>query len=168
MILRKKFITVLLFGLLLLNGVDSAAFAADICGSYVPTTGPHNTELRRFANNLKLNYVDAFVNIVNHIEHYGHLPSCYLSKQKARKQGWSPGKSLWKIRPGHAIGGNRFGNREQRLPQRYNRHYTEADLDYDGHKRGARRLVFVRNRPNQGLIWVTTDHYKSFHRIPKP
>ncbi|WP_333583830.1 ribonuclease domain-containing protein, partial [Rivihabitans pingtungensis] len=39
--------------------------------------------------------------------------------------------------------------------------WTEADLDYRGGKRNAKRLVFsARQR------FVTTDHYQTFVEIP--
>jgi hypothetical protein len=157
-----------LLGGLLLTGLTPAAVAAEVCGTRTASEGPHGSRLREFATRLRIRYIDAFVNIVNYIEDQGRLPDCYLSKQQARHEGWSPGKELWRLKPGYAIGGNAFGNRERKLPKRYNHHYVEADLDYDGYKRGAKRLVFVSDKTGQGLIWITTDHYKRFHRIPKP
>lgn len=162
------FLLCLLLGGLLPTGLTPTATAAQVCGTQISGEGPHDSTLKEFATRLQIRYVDAFVNVVNHIEEQGRLPDCYLTKQQARQKGWSPGKELWRVKPGYAIGGNAFGNRERKLPKRYNHHYVEADLDYDGHKRGAKRLVFVRDKPGQGLIWITTDHYKRFHRIPKP
>jgi hypothetical protein len=157
-----------LLGGLLFTGLTPTAFAAEVCGTRISSEGLHGSRLREFATRLQIRYIDAFVNIVNYIEEQGRLPDCYLTKQQGRDAGWSPGKKLWSFRPGYAIGGDAFGNRERKLPKRYNYHYTEADLDYDGYKRGAKRLIYVRDKPGQGLIWITTDHYRSFHRIPKP
>ena len=59
--------------------------------------------------------------------------------------------------------GDAFANREQRLPTRPGRHYYEADLDFACGKRNADRLIYS----NDGLRFVTTDHYQSFHEVPK-
>ncbi|BCL75080.1 hypothetical protein JHS3_08160 [Jeongeupia sp. HS-3] len=89
----------------------------------------------------------------------GALPERYVTKRDAQAAGWKPGRNLWQTLPGHSIGGDRFGNREQRLPRGQ---YREADLDYKGGKRGAKRLVFEP----QGRRFVTVDHYQTFTELP--
>ncbi|MBM3115587.1 ribonuclease domain-containing protein [Jeongeupia naejangsanensis] len=89
----------------------------------------------------------------------GRLPERYVTKRDAQTAGWQPGRDLWQVLPGHSIGGDRFGNREQRLPQGQ---YREADLDYRGGKRGAKRLVFEP----RGRRFVTVDHYRTFTELP--
>lgn len=59
------------------------------------------------------------------------------------------------------IGGDVFGNYEGKLPEKKGRSYREADLDDSEEKRGAARLVFS----NDGLIFYTGDHYRSFLRL---
>ena len=88
-----------------------------------------------------------------------------MRKNEARNLGWSGGP-LWGYAQGRAIGGDRFGNRERKLPNNYNGKYVEADLDYDGRRRGADRLLFVQNSRGKWLQWVTVDHYDRFHRVP--
>jgi guanyl-specific ribonuclease Sa len=69
------------------------------------------------------------------------------------------------VAPGAAIGGDRFGNREARLPSRWNGRYAEADLDYAGGHRGINRLIFVRGMgagEEEWLLFVTTDHERNF------
>ena len=39
----------------------------------------------------------------------------------------------------------------------------EADLDYRGGRRNARRLVFG----SDGSRWVTMDHYETFQAVPR-
>ena len=78
--------------------------------------------------------------------------------------GWRAGRTVATAVPSHSIGGDYFGNREGLLPAKYG-NYREADLDYDRGYRGASRLVFVQGRTDEGLIWVTTDHYDSFTKI---
>lgn len=92
---------------------------------------------------------------------YGHLPSNFITKKEAEKLGWSGG-SLEPFAPNMCIGGSRFGNYEGLLPQKEGRVYTECDIDTLGaEKRGAKRIVFS----NDGLIYYTEDHYKSFELL---
>ena len=63
---------------------------------------------------------------------------------------------------GKCIGGSRFGNYEDLLPEADGRTYTECDIDTLGaDSRGAKRIVFS----NDGLIYYTEDHYKSFELL---
>lgn len=56
----------------------------------------------------------------------------------------------------------RFGNYEGLLPEADGRTYTECDIDTLGaDSRGAKRIVFS----NDGLIYYTEDHYKSFELL---
>lgn len=96
-----------------------------------------------------------------YIHLYGHLPDNFLTKKEAEKLGWSGG-SLEPYAPGMCIGGSRFGNYEGLLPEAEGRTYTECDIDTLGaEKRGAKRIVFS----NDGLIYYTEDHYKSFELL---
>ena len=89
---------------------------------------------------------------------YGHLPDNFITKREAQDLGWGGG-SLEPYAPGKCIGGNRFGNYEGLLPEKEGRSYTECDIDTLGaSSRGAKRIVFS----NDGLIYYTADHYKSF------
>ena len=92
---------------------------------------------------------------------YGELPDNYITKAEARDLGWSSG-SVEDYAPGCAIGGDVFGNYEGLLPKVKGRVYYECDIDTNGyHSRGARRIVFS----NDGLIYYTHDHYKSFELL---
>jgi len=96
-----------------------------------------------------------------YIHLYGHLPPNFITKKEAEKLGWKGG-SLEPYAPGMCIGGSRFGNYEGLLPQADGRSYTECDIDTLGaDKRGAKRIVFS----NDGLIYYTEDHYKSFELL---
>ncbi|MEZ5826166.1 MAG: ribonuclease domain-containing protein [Geminicoccaceae bacterium] len=120
-------------------------------------------ELRNFAMLMGLRDIDGFVETVETVRDTGWLPTYYINKDEARDRGWYPGDDLCDSSPGSVIGGNRFGNREGRLPDRRGRRWTEADLDFDCGRRGARRLVFS----NDGLIFVTVDHYETFYEVPE-
>jgi ribonuclease T1 len=120
-------------------------------------------ELRAFAQEAGLNNAEQFAETVVSLREHKALPPHYLSKRDAEKLGWKPGQDLCRVAPGKAIGGDRFSNREQRVPAAVGRLWHEADLDYACGKRGARRLVWS----NDGLIFVTTDHYGTFKEVPK-
>lgn len=99
--------------------------------------------------------------IALYIHTYGHLPDNFITKKDAQALGW-PGGSLEPYAPGKCIGGSRFGNYEGLLPEADGRTYTECDIDTLGaDSRGAKRIVFS----NDGLIYYTEDHYKSFELL---
>lgn len=89
------------------------------------------------------------------------LPDKFVAKRQAQQAGWRPGKDLWNV-PAlrfKSIGGDHFGNREGRLPRG---DWREADLDYRGGHRGAKRLLFSRD----GQRRVTVNHYQTFVEVP--
>ncbi len=91
------------------------------------------------------------------------LPPRFVTKNRARKLGWKPGKDLWaseKLK-GKSIGGDAFSNREGRIPNG-KRVWHEADLDYTGGRRGPKRIVYS----NDGLRQITVDHYQTFKEVP--
>lgn len=94
---------------------------------------------------------------------YGHLPSNFITKDEAEDEGWkTEGLSLDEACPGMSIGGDRFGNREGRLPSAKGRTWYECDIDYNGGRsRNGKRIVFS----NDGLIYYTEDHYKTFEQL---
>ncbi len=99
--------------------------------------------------------------VVSFVRKNHRLPDYYITKKAARRRGWQPGKgNLCKVLPGKAIGGDLFGNRERKLPQKATRRYYEADINYDCGYRGKDRLVYS----SDGLIFVTKDHYRTFQK----
>ena len=93
---------------------------------------------------------------------YGELPGNYITKNKAKDLGWDNTKgNLWDVAPGKSIGGDRFYNNDDQLPEVKGRKYYECDIDYSGGYRGAERIVFS----NDGLIYYTGDHYNSFELL---
>ena len=96
-----------------------------------------------------------------YIHTYGKLPDNFITKDEARKLGWSGG-GLEGYAPGKCIGGDAFYNSEGLLPKKSGRKYTECDIDTLGaSSRGAKRIVFS----NDGLIYYTEDHYESFELL---
>ncbi len=97
--------------------------------------------------------------VANYVKQNHRLPDYYITKSEARKQGWNPSKgNLCDVLPGSAIGGDKFSNREGRLPD--NAKYFEADVNYSCGHRDTDRLIFTKN----GDVWVTHDHYRTFDK----
>ena len=93
---------------------------------------------------------------------YGKLPKNFISKKDAEEQGFRFGEgNFGEAFPGMSVGGSRFGNYEGQLPEKSGRRYYECDIDYQGGRRNAKRLVYS----NDGLIFYTDDHYKSFTQL---
>lgn len=93
---------------------------------------------------------------------YGRLPKNFITKKDAEAAGWVSSKgNLWDVAPGMSIGGSRFGNYEGTLPEKDGRTWYECDIAFDGGFRGAQRIVYS----NDGLIYYTGDHYKTFEEL---
>ncbi|MBE5996862.1 MAG: ribonuclease [Lachnospiraceae bacterium] len=100
--------------------------------------------------------------VAAYIHEFGHLPDNYITKKEAEELGWVSSKgNLWKVAPGKSIGGSRFGNYEGLLPDKKGRKYYECDIDFDGSFRGPERIIYS----NDGLIFYTEDHYKTFEQL---
>ena len=97
--------------------------------------------------------------VIDFVKENHHLPNYYITKQEARNQGWVASKgNLCEVLPGKAIGGDKFSNRERRLPQ--GKQYYEADVNYKCGMRNADRIVFTK----KGEVWLTKDHYNTFYK----
>ncbi len=96
------------------------------------------------------------------IHTFQRLPDNYMTKDEAYDLGWDPSRgNLWAVADRMSIGGDRFGNFEGLLPDRDGRIWFECDVNYAGGMRGPERLVYS----NDGLVYYTTDHYRSFTRL---
>lgn len=158
-----RFIAVIV--ILLLAFLCAHAAATEICGGDLHLSSPQDAALLTFAHRTGLADPDAFREVADYLHAHGTLPPCYLTKRVAENDGWHPGGDLWRIASGDAIGGDRYGDREHRLPAQWRGRYAEADLDYAGGHRGAHRLIFVRGMGGQWLIFVSVDHYRHFARF---
>lgn len=96
---------------------------------------------------------------------YGKLPSNYITKKEAEELGWKKqdgeAGQLHVAAPGKSIGGSYFGNYEGLLPEKKGRKYYECDINYVSGNRGAERIIYS----NDGLIYYTGDHYKTFELL---
>ena len=83
-----------------------------------------------------------------YIHLYGKLPKNYVTKSQYNKD-----KYL-------CVGGDRFYNKEGRLPS--GEIYYECDIDtYGSTSRGAKRLVWTKS----GIVYYTGDHYETFTQL---
>lgn len=97
--------------------------------------------------------------VISYVKQNHKLPDYYITKKEARSQGWNPSKgNLCEVLPGKAIGGDKFGNREGRLPD--GDQYFEADVNYDCGGRNADRIIYTK----KGDVYLTKNHYKSFEK----
>lgn len=97
--------------------------------------------------------------VISYVKKNHRLPDYYITKNEARNQGWNPSKgNLCEVLPGKAIGGDKFGNRENRLPD--GGKYFEADVNYHCGGRNADRIIYTK----EGEVYLTKDHYKSFDK----
>lgn len=103
-----------------------------------------------------------FDEVAQYLKHHKQLPDNFITKAQARRLGWDPGKgNLHEVAPGKSIGGDVFQNREGKLPRKQGRVWYEADIHYKSGRRGDDRILFS----NDGLIYKTEDHYKTFEEI---
>lgn len=97
--------------------------------------------------------------VSSYLVEFNHLPPNYITKKEAMDLGWSPKDgNLWLVSDKAVIGGDYFGNFEGNLPEG---NYREADVNYEGGRRGAERIVFDEDIN----IYYTKDHYETFERI---
>lgn len=59
------------------------------------------------------------------------------------------------------IGGDIYRNKEGKLPSADGRIWYESDINYTGGMRNSSRILYS----NDGLAFVTYDHYFTFNQI---
>ncbi|MFV9473085.1 ribonuclease domain-containing protein [Advenella sp. RU8] len=136
--------------------VEKSAFRSSVAACEIVVQELNRKELSGQINEPQL------VEILQNLNTRQRLPAYFVMKQQAREQGWRPGIYFQDIPSltGKSMGGDRFGNYERRLPKGS---WKEADLDYLGKKRNAKRLVYS---PDGQQRYVTVDHYETFHKVP--
>ncbi len=95
------------------------------------------------------------------LKYDGKLPEYYISKSQANEKGWKSGKWLSNFAPNSMITQGVFYNSNGHLPQKDGRVWYEADINYKSGKRNKQRILWS----NDGLIFVTYDHYETFYEI---
>ncbi len=97
-----------------------------------------------------------------YVKMFGELPENYIAIKEAKALGWKNILgNLDKVAPGKQITKGTFINREGKLPYKNGRTWIEADINYVRGYRNSMRIIFS----NDGLIFVTYDHYQTFYEI---
>jgi len=92
------------------------------------------------------------------------LPDYYVTRNVAKANGYRRKKNnLADVLPGCMIGGDEFLNDNNKLPDAPGRTWHEADIDYTYGKRNLKRILYS----NDGLVFVSEDHYQTFYEITK-
>lgn len=95
------------------------------------------------------------------IKQFGELPPYYITEAEICALGWRNGKPPVKYAPGKMITKGIYRNDRHLLPEAPGRVWYEADINYYSGKRNRHRLLWS----NDGLIFVTYDHYETFLEI---
>ena len=93
-----------------------------------------------------------------------HIISHYnkVKKKEAKKLGWKPIlMNLHQVTDKGVIGGDIYRNKDGKLPSVDGRIWYEADINYTGGIRNSSRILYS----NDGLVFVTYDHYFTFNQI---
>jgi RHS repeat-associated protein len=97
----------------------------------------------------------------------GNLPENYMTKAEAMARGWKPGKALGYRVPGAQLGGDVYENTGRvKLPAADGRGWYEADIGIDSSKTRSKQPGTRLLYSNDGLAYVTSDHYESFYQLP--
>lgn len=95
------------------------------------------------------------------LKHFGELPDYYLTKEELIQYGCSYGKKPAKFAPGKMYSKGVYNNADGRLPDESGRIWYEADINYYEGRRNGHRVLWS----NDGLIFVTYDHYQTFYEV---
>lgn len=98
----------------------------------------------------------------NCIYSFNRLPNKYITKKVAHTMGWNSILGNWRKKiPDAVIGGDIYNNYNKKLPTISGRIWYEADINYNGGYRNSHRIVYS----NDGLMFVTYDHYNTFYEL---
>ena len=95
------------------------------------------------------------------LKHNGALPLYYITKNEIFDLGWENGKAPAKHAPGKMLTMGIYRNKNGHLPDAPGRIWYEADINYYSGRRNAHRVLWS----NDGLIFVTYDHYTTFMEV---
>lgn len=95
------------------------------------------------------------------LKYYGKLPEYYISPEQLKDLGWNFGDRPSQYASGRMLGGSVYGNDDRILPTKPGRVWYEADINYTLGRRNLHRILWS----NDGLIFVTYDHYRTFYEI---
>lgn len=103
--------------------------------------------------------------LVESLKTSGKLPSNYITQADALALGWKPGKALNNYVKGGQLGGSIFRNIPPVLPELRGRIWYEADIGLVNTISRAKQPGTRLSYSNDGLLYITIDHYKTVHKI---
>nr|WP_290127800.1 ribonuclease domain-containing protein [Serratia plymuthica] len=116
---------------------------------------------------MDLKTTEAANELVDSLRNTGSLPPNYVTKGTAMGSGWKAGKALNNSVPNGQIGGDVFRDADNLLPSAPGRVWLEADIGLDSKmsrsNQPGTRLLYS----NDGLLYITTDHYETATSIGK-
>ncbi len=90
------------------------------------------------------------------------LPNNYITLEEALKLGFRFKKgNLAEVAPDKILTRGQYYNRNGHLPTKPGRIWYEADINYNSGFRNEQRILYS----NDGLLFVTYDHYRTFIEI---
>ena len=96
------------------------------------------------------------------LKYTGKLPNYYITKEEATNLGWKAYLgNLNQVAYGKMLTNGIYKNRNGHLHVAEGRVWYEADINYNSACRNDERIIFS----NDGLIFVTYDHYLTFQEI---
>ncbi len=136
----------------------------NILGSFRPLLGPTHPYCRCYMEIVRTLIRGTATEKGNegadfHLYYFKSLPDYYITIEEANALGWKYGKNLAHFAPGKMITRGIYANENGHLPT--GRTWYEADINYSGGKRNSRRILYS----NDGLIFVSYDHYRTFVEI---
>lgn len=96
-----------------------------------------------------------------YLRNFGTLPDYYIDETNLVELGWQRGDKPSKYVPGKMFTGGIYDNSDNHLPVKPGRVWYEADINYTPGKRNKHRILWS----NDGLMFVTYDHYLTFYEI---
>ena len=96
-----------------------------------------------------------------YLKYYGRLPDYYISEEDLGKLGWQKGDRPSQFAPGKMLAGGVYENKNGVLPNAPGRIWYEADINYTPGRRNDHRVIWS----NDGLVFVTYDHYRTFYEV---
>ena len=95
------------------------------------------------------------------LKYEGVLPEYYVTQQDLKHLGWKKGRLVSDYANGKTLAKGIYHNANGHLPQAVGRIWYEADINYKSGARNSQRILWS----NDGLVFVTYDHYETFYEI---
>lgn len=104
--------------------------------------------------------------LIDSLRATGKLPGNFYTKDQARAMGWEEGKAFGNFVKDGQIGGDEFNNTTGIMPDGRFRIWYEADVAINPMMKRSKQPGWRLLYSNDGLAYVTSDHYKTTYRLP--